>query len=150
MSNSVRPHRRQPTRLRRPWDSPSKNPGEVSVRFFAILKFTLVVFLLLTCLSSLYEMQSFFIRYVFCNWFVPVCTIFFYFLDSVFCRVEVFHFTFFFSFFEFPILRKSSLPIFSLIVYAFGVVAEKPSPKQGLSCFLLYYFFKFYQCSSVT
>ena len=75
---------------------------------------------------------------------------FFYFLDSVFCRVEFFHFTFFFSFFEFPILRKSSLPIFSLIVYAFGVVAEKPSPKQGLSCFLLYYFFKFYQCSSVT
>ena len=27
MSNSVRPHRRQPTRLRRPWDSPSKNTG---------------------------------------------------------------------------------------------------------------------------
>ena len=25
MSNSLRPHRRQPTRLRRPWDSPSKN-----------------------------------------------------------------------------------------------------------------------------
>ena len=25
MSNSVRPHRRQPTRLRRPWDSPGKN-----------------------------------------------------------------------------------------------------------------------------
>ena len=25
MSNSVRPHRRQPSRLRRPWDSPGKN-----------------------------------------------------------------------------------------------------------------------------
>ena len=27
MSNSVRPHRRQPTRLPRPWDSPCKNTG---------------------------------------------------------------------------------------------------------------------------
>ena len=27
MSDSVRSHRRQPTRLRRPWDSPSKNTG---------------------------------------------------------------------------------------------------------------------------
>ena len=27
MCDSVRPHRRQPTRLRRPWDSPGKNPG---------------------------------------------------------------------------------------------------------------------------
>ena len=27
MSNSVRPHRRQPTRLRQPWDSPGKNTG---------------------------------------------------------------------------------------------------------------------------
>ena len=27
MSNSVRPHRRQPTRLRHPWDSPGKNTG---------------------------------------------------------------------------------------------------------------------------
>ena len=27
MSDSVRPHRRQATRLPRPWDSPSKNPG---------------------------------------------------------------------------------------------------------------------------
>ena len=27
MSASVRPHRRQPTRLRRPWDSPGKNTG---------------------------------------------------------------------------------------------------------------------------
>ena len=27
MSNSVRPHRWQPTRLHRPWDSPGKNTG---------------------------------------------------------------------------------------------------------------------------
>ena len=27
MSNSVRPHRWQPTRLRHPWDSPGKNTG---------------------------------------------------------------------------------------------------------------------------
>ena len=27
MSDPVRPHRRQPTRLRRPWDSPGKNTG---------------------------------------------------------------------------------------------------------------------------
>ena len=27
MSNSVRPHRRQPTRLHHPWDSPGKNIG---------------------------------------------------------------------------------------------------------------------------
>ena len=27
VSNSVQPHRRQPTRLPRPWDSPSKNTG---------------------------------------------------------------------------------------------------------------------------
>ena len=27
MSESVRPHRRQPTRLPRPWDSPGKNTG---------------------------------------------------------------------------------------------------------------------------
>ena len=27
MTNSVRPHRRQPTRLLRPWDSPGKNTG---------------------------------------------------------------------------------------------------------------------------
>ena len=32
MSDSVRPHRRQPTRLPRPWDSPGKNPG-VSCHF---------------------------------------------------------------------------------------------------------------------
>ena len=28
MSDSVRPHRRQPTRLPHPWDSPGKNTGE--------------------------------------------------------------------------------------------------------------------------
>ena len=27
MSDSVQPHRQQPTRLPRPWDSPGKNPG---------------------------------------------------------------------------------------------------------------------------
>ena len=27
VSNSMRPHRRQPTRLPRPWDSPGKNTG---------------------------------------------------------------------------------------------------------------------------
>ena len=27
MSDSLRPHRRQPTRLHRPWDSPGKNTG---------------------------------------------------------------------------------------------------------------------------
>ena len=27
MSDSVRPHRQQPTRLRHPWDSPGKNTG---------------------------------------------------------------------------------------------------------------------------
>ena len=32
MSDSVRPHRRQPTRLPRPWDSPGKNT-EVGCRF---------------------------------------------------------------------------------------------------------------------
>ena len=32
MSDSMRPHRRQPTRLRRPWDSPGKNSG-VSCHF---------------------------------------------------------------------------------------------------------------------
>ena len=32
MSDSVRPHRRQPTRLPRPWDSPRKNTG-VGCRF---------------------------------------------------------------------------------------------------------------------
>ena len=33
MSDSVRPHRRQPTRLLRPWDSPGKNTG-VGCHFF--------------------------------------------------------------------------------------------------------------------
>ena len=32
MSDSVRPHRQQPTRLRHPWDSPGKNTG-VGCRF---------------------------------------------------------------------------------------------------------------------
>ena len=33
MSNSVQPHRQQPTRLPRPWDSPGKNTG-VGCHFF--------------------------------------------------------------------------------------------------------------------
>ena len=33
MANSVRPHRRQPTRLHHPWDSPSNNTG-VGCHFF--------------------------------------------------------------------------------------------------------------------
>ena len=33
MSDSLRPHRRQPTRLRCPWDSPGKNTG-VGCHFF--------------------------------------------------------------------------------------------------------------------
>ena len=33
MSDSVRPHRRQPTRLPCPWDSPCKNTGWVAISF---------------------------------------------------------------------------------------------------------------------
>ena len=33
MSDSVRPHRRQPTRLPRPWDSPGKSTGGVVCHF---------------------------------------------------------------------------------------------------------------------
>ena len=33
MSDSVRPHRRQPTRLPRPWDSPGKNTGVGAISF---------------------------------------------------------------------------------------------------------------------
>ena len=32
--DSVSPHRRQPTRLPRPWDSPGKNTGVVAISFF--------------------------------------------------------------------------------------------------------------------
>ena len=39
MSDSVRPHRRQPIRLRHPWDSPGKNTG-VSCHF--LLQYTKV------------------------------------------------------------------------------------------------------------
>ena len=38
MSDSVWPHRRQPTRLPRPWDSPSKNTGVGCHFFFQCLK----------------------------------------------------------------------------------------------------------------
>ena len=33
VSDSVRPHRRQPTRLPRPWDSPGKNTGVSGLTF---------------------------------------------------------------------------------------------------------------------
>ena len=33
MSDSVQPHRRQPTRLLCPWDSPGKNTGVVAISF---------------------------------------------------------------------------------------------------------------------
>ena len=33
MSDSVRPHSQQPTRLPHPWDSPGKNTGMVAVSF---------------------------------------------------------------------------------------------------------------------
>ena len=37
VSDSVRPHRQQPTRLRRPWDSPGKNTG-VGCHFLQCMK----------------------------------------------------------------------------------------------------------------
>ena len=48
MSDSVRPHRRQPTRLLHPWDSPGKNTG-VGCHFLStncILKFILYIHIL--------------------------------------------------------------------------------------------------------
>ena len=55
MSDSVRPHRRQPTRLRRPWDSPGKNTG-VGCRFLLQCTVMLVtgkwyVTVILICIS---------------------------------------------------------------------------------------------------
>ena len=38
MSDSVQPHRRQPTRLPRPWDSPGKNTGVGCHFFFQCMK----------------------------------------------------------------------------------------------------------------
>ena len=38
MSNSVRPHRQQPTRLLHPWDSPGKNTGVSITNLDSILK----------------------------------------------------------------------------------------------------------------
>ena len=38
MSDSVQPHRRQPTRLLHPWDSPGKNTGVVSHFLFQCMK----------------------------------------------------------------------------------------------------------------
>ena len=38
MSDSVRPHRQQPTKLHRPWDSPDKNTGVGCHFFFQCMK----------------------------------------------------------------------------------------------------------------
>ena len=38
VSDSVRPHRRQPTRLPRPWDSPGKNTGVGLGRYYMNVK----------------------------------------------------------------------------------------------------------------
>ena len=46
MSNSVRPHRRQPTRLPCPWDSPGKNTGVASISFSNAWKWKVKVKLL--------------------------------------------------------------------------------------------------------
>ena len=43
MSDSVRPHRRQPTRLPRPWDSPGKNTGVVAISLSNVWKWRLRV-----------------------------------------------------------------------------------------------------------
>ena len=44
VSNSVRPHRRQPTRLPRPWDSPGKNTGVwVAISFSSAWKWKVKV-----------------------------------------------------------------------------------------------------------
>ena len=43
MSDSVRPHRRQPTRLPRPWDSPGKNTGVGCHSFSNALKWKVKV-----------------------------------------------------------------------------------------------------------
>ena len=53
MSDSVRPHRRQPTRLPRPWDSPGKNTA-VGCHF--LLQFCLTE--LVTNFSSLFQYSS--------------------------------------------------------------------------------------------
>ena len=43
MSNSVRPHRRQPTRLPHPWDSPGKNMEWVAISFSSAWKWKVKV-----------------------------------------------------------------------------------------------------------
>ena len=44
MSDSVRPQRRQPTRLPRPWDSPGKNTGRIAKLFHSSYDFAGVAF----------------------------------------------------------------------------------------------------------
>ena len=55
MSDSVRPQRRQPTRLPRPWDSPGKNTG-VGCHFLLLAHFLIesFIFLELSCWSCLH------------------------------------------------------------------------------------------------
>ena len=50
MSNSVRPHRRQPTSLPRPWDSPGKNTGVGKPQLGYLIKFR--IYLLKICHSK--------------------------------------------------------------------------------------------------
>src|SRR5574341_577982 len=47
MSDSVRPHRRQPTRLPCPWDSPGKNTG-VGCHFLKYLFTTMIFYMVIT------------------------------------------------------------------------------------------------------
>ena len=68
MSDSVRPHRRQPTRLPRPWDSPGKNTGVgcyFLLRVFGcrnaqIQGFPLIEKECLSTISNIFESQQLF------------------------------------------------------------------------------------------
>ena len=51
MSNSVRPHRRQPTRLPRPWDSPGKNTRVCCHFLFQCMKVKSESEVALSCLT---------------------------------------------------------------------------------------------------
>ena len=62
MSNSVRSHRRQPTRLRRPWDSPGKSTG---VGCHCLLRNTYCYIQKITSNILLYSIENFY--FVLCN-----------------------------------------------------------------------------------
>ena len=71
MSDSVRPHRRQPTRLRRPWDSPGKNTG-VGCHFLLQWYTEYIIFTsLLYFLDSIYEWYHSVFVYL---WFISLST----------------------------------------------------------------------------